>query len=125
MIPSVKTFIAVGALVHRQLVAFTANDGEVTGATGDTDVLAGVVDFPSGAADGERVDVVIFGPAEVICGGDITPGAAFTSDANGAAVAAAPVAGANAYTVGMLLANAASGDYARAFVQRGSMTGAA
>lgn len=119
----IKNLVAVGAVAHRQIVAFTANDGEVTAASSSADVIAGVVDFPGGAADGKRVDVVLFGPAEVLAGGDITPGSDFTSDANGAAVAAAPGAGAKAVTAGFVMTEAADGDFVRAFVQRGLVTG--
>jgi hypothetical protein len=121
----VKTFVAAGAIGHRRLVAFTANDGEVALATSPDDPIAGVVDFPSGATAGQRIDVVLFGPAEVVCGGDITPGDPITADADGAAVAAAPAEGVNAATAGYLLTGAESGDFARAIVQRGTLTGVA
>jgi hypothetical protein len=124
MNPHIKTFVASGAIGHRRLVKFTANDGEVALATAATDIIAGVVDFPSGAANGERVDVVLFGPAEVVAGGTITPGALITAGAAGAAVAAAPASGANAVTAGFVLAGAVAGDFVRAFVQRGSIQGA-
>ncbi|MEO1987563.1 MAG: hypothetical protein ABGX47_13120 [Martelella sp.] len=121
----VKTFVAAGAIGHRRLVAFTANDGEVALATSPDDPIAGVVDFPSGATAGQRIDVVLFGPAEVVCGGDIMPGDPITADADGAAVAAAPGAGENVSLGGFLLTGAESGDFARAIVQRGTLTGAA
>lgn len=118
-----RTFLAAAALAHRQLVKFTANDGEVALATASTDVIAGVTDAPGGAAQGERVDVILFGPAEVVCGGAITPGAIVTAGANGAAVAAAPAAGANAYTAGRLEVGAVAGDIARVFINPNRIQG--
>ncbi len=120
----VKNFTASGAIGHRRLVKFTANDGEVALATAATDAIAGVTDFPSGAASGERIDVVLFGQAEVVAGGNLAPGALFTAGAGGVAVAAAPAAGVNASTGGIVLAGAVSGDFVRALVQRGSIQGA-
>lgn len=121
----VKSFVASGAIGHRRLVKFTGNDGEVALATAATDLIAGVTDFPSGAASGGRIDVVLFGPAEVVCGGSISPGAFITAGAAGVAVAAAPAAGVNNVTAGFLLHGGASGDFARAHVQRGHLQGAA
>ncbi|CAN7258647.1 hypothetical protein [Brucella pseudogrignonensis] len=124
MNPHIKTFVAAGAIGHRRLVKFTANDGEVALATAATDKIAGVVDFPSGAKAGERIDVVLFGPAEVVAGGAIIPGAEFTAGAAGVAVAAAPASGASAVTAGFVMTAAASGDFVRAFIQRGNLTAA-
>ncbi|WP_174800687.1 hypothetical protein [Martelella limonii] len=121
----VKSFIAAGAIGHRRLAKFTANDGEVALATSPDDPIAGVIDFPSGATAGQRIDVVLFGPAEVVCGGDILPGDPITADANGAAIKAAPGAGENVALGGFLLSGAESGDFARAIVQRGTLTGVA
>lgn len=112
----VKTFVASGAIGHRKQVKATATDGIVALATAPTDNIIGVTDFPSGAPDGGRIDVVLFGPAEVEGGGAIGFGAYFTTDANGRAVAAAPAAGVNNGVGGRALSNVASGDFFRAFV---------
>jgi hypothetical protein len=122
MNPHIKTFVASGAIGHRRFVKFTANDGEVALATAATDKIAGVTDFPSGAASGERIDVVMFGPAEVVAGGAITPGALITAGAAGVAVAAAPSAGTSVTTGGFSMVGAASGDFVPVFVQRGALT---
>lgn len=119
----VKNFVASGAIGHQRLVKFTATDGVVALATAPTDLIAGVTDYPGGAADGERVDVVLFGPAEVVCGGVIAAGAVITAGAAGAAVAAAPAAGVNNVTCGFLLQGAVANDIARGIVQRGSFQG--
>jgi hypothetical protein len=120
----VKTFIAAGTVGHRRLATFNANDGEIAQATGPTQRLAGVVDFPGGATVGQRVDVVLFGDAEVDFGGTVLPGAYITSDADGKAVAAAPAAGVNNFLGGRALVNAVSGDIARTFINPGMMQGA-
>lgn len=124
MNPFVKTFVASAVLAHQTQVIFTANDGEVGPAVSATGVIAGVVDQPGGAKQGERVDVVLFGPADIVAGGTIAAGAFFTSDANGKAVAAAPAAGVNNVVGGRLLAKAVSGDIVKAFVNPGSFQGA-
>lgn len=112
----VKTFVASGAIGHRRQVKATATDGVVTLATAATDDVIGVTDHPGGAADGGRIDVVLFGPAEVEGGGAIAFGKLFTSDATGRAVAAAPAAGINNGIGGRTLVTVASGDFFRAFV---------
>lgn len=116
MNPHIQTFVASGAIGHRRQVKFTANDGEVALATAPTDVIAGVTDFPGGATNGQRIDVVLFGPADVEVGGVVTPGAGITADASGKAIAAAPGAGVNHFVSGRLLVNGAAGDIAKAFV---------
>lgn len=120
----VKSLVSASALAHRRQVKFTANDGEVALATSPTDNVIGVIDFPGGVdAAGKRIDVVLFGPAEVECGGTLTPGAYITADANGKAVAAAPAAGVNNGVAGRILVNGVSGDYARAFVNPARIQG--
>ncbi|KQR75755.1 hypothetical protein [Rhizobium sp. Leaf341] len=116
MNPYTKTFVASGDLSHRALVKFTANDGEVALATAPTDLIAGVVDYPNGAKSGGRVDVVLFGPAEVLVGGTVLPGAGITADGTGRAIAAAPGAGINHFVVGRVLTNGVVGDIAKAFI---------
>lgn len=114
--PFTKNYKAVGAIPHRRQVKFTANDGEVTLATAATDVVIGVSDCPGGIPDGQRGDIILFGPADIECGGVITPGAGITADATGRAVAAAPAAGVNNYVSGRLLVNGVSGDIAKALI---------
>ncbi|WP_457587295.1 hypothetical protein [Ensifer canadensis] len=124
MNPLIKNFVASGAIGHRALLKFTATDGVLAVATAPADVIAGVADCPGGAKDGERFDAVLFGPAEVVCGGAISPGAFITAGAGGKAMAAAPAAGANAVLAGRLLVGGANGDFARAFINPGMMQGA-
>ena len=124
MNPFTKSFTASGAIGHRRLVKFTGTDGVVALATAATDLIAGVTDYPSGAADGERIDVILLGPAEVVAGGNISAGASITAGAAGAAVAAAPATGANNVLAGIVLVGAASGDFVKAVIQRGHLQGA-
>jgi hypothetical protein len=119
----IKTYVASGACTHRRLAKATATDGVVAQASGPTDAIIGVFDFPNGAADGERVDVVLFGIADVEFGGTVAPGVNITADASGKAVAAAPAAGVNNKTAGRTLYNQASGDFGRAFVNPGDVQG--
>ncbi len=125
MNPFVKTFVAAAALSHRMLVVFTTNDGEVNAAAAATGKIAGVVDQPGGAKSGERVDVVLFGPAEVVAGGTIAAGDFITSDADGNAVAAAPATGVNNVVAGRSLTKAVEDDIVKVFINPGSLQGAA
>lgn len=118
-----KNYVATTAIPHRRFVKPGANDGEVALATAPTDKIIGVSDAPGGAAIGQRIDVRHLGEAEVEVGGNVAAGSFITADASGKAVAAAPAAGANARTGGLLLVAGASGDFARAFITPGSMQG--
>lgn len=118
----IKTFKASGAIAHRRFVKFTA-DGVVAQCSAATDAINGVTDHPGGAADGERVDVVLFGITDVDYGGTVAIGANVTSDANGKAVAAAPAAGVNNKIGGRALAGAVSGDYAATLINPGDVQG--
>ena len=125
MNPFVKTFIAAAALSHRMIVVFTGNDGEVNAAASATGKIAGIVDQPGGAKTGERVDVVLFGPAEVVAGGTIAAGDFITADANGKAIAAAPATGVNNVVAGRTLTKAVEDDIVKAFINPASIQGAA
>ena len=69
------------------------------------------------------VDVTLGGPAEVVLGGAVTRGQPLTSDANAAAVAAAPAAGVNAFTSGFALASGVAGDVIPFHAMRGVIQG--
>jgi hypothetical protein len=112
----IKSFTAITAIGHQVQVKAGANDGEVALATASTDNIIGVTDCPGGAAVGERIDVVLLGETEIQVGGTIAFGSFFTADANGKAIAAAPAAGVNARTGGILTIGAVSGDIARVLV---------
>jgi hypothetical protein len=112
----IKNFLATTAMPHRRQVKAGANDGEVALATASTDNIIGVTDCPGGAAIGDRIDVVLLGETELDIGGTIAFGAFFTADGTGKGVAAAPAAGVNARTGGLMTIGAVSGDVARVLV---------
>jgi hypothetical protein len=81
-----QTFTAGTSLSVGQIVKMSATAGTVTLCSANTDQSIGVVQSDA-AASGELVSIVVFGPAYVLCGGNI-PAATpfFTSDSAGAAV---------------------------------------
>ncbi len=119
----IKTFVAVGAIANRRLVKFGTGDGLVAQGAAATDLIIGVSDCPGGVADGERVDVVLFGITEVEFGGAVARGALFVSDANGKAVAAAPAAGVNNNVGGRALSTCAAGDIQPALIAPATIQG--
>jgi len=104
-----KTYIAQGAIPARAIVKAGGTDGTVAVATSGADAIIGVAERLD-TDDGERVDVIHSGIAEVVCGGNITSGGFLTASNAGVAVAAAPAAGVNARTVGLALTSGSTGD---------------
>lgn len=86
----VKTFIAMSVIAEYRIVQFGALDREVTQASAATQKFAGVIGLPKGASavEGDAVDVIKSGVAEVIYGGNVTVGDVLTADAQGRAVVA-------------------------------------
>ncbi len=123
MDPIIKNFTASGPIAHRRLVKFTATDGVVAQASAATDRIAGVADYPNGAVDGGRVDVVLFGIADVDFGGTVPAGGDITADATGKAIAAAPAGGVNNNTAGRVLIGAVTGDIAKTLINPGKIQG--
>lgn len=119
----VKAFKASGAVAHRRFVKWTATAGVLAAATAATDRIAGVVDFPGGAADGETFDVVLFGLADIDAGGTFSAGGDLVSDASGKAVAAAPAAGVNNFPGGRAIYPAVNGDRVQLFVNPTNLQG--
>jgi hypothetical protein len=102
-----KTFVAGGAIPPNSIVKFGADDNTVVVATAAADASIGVSQNTIAAALGERVDVMIFGIADVKLGtGGITRGAEVTSDASGQGVAAASTN----RVIGISLASGVAGD---------------
>lgn len=60
---------------------------------------------------------------EVVLGGTVTRNDRLTSDANAAAVTAAPAAGINAHVVGIALASGVSGDIIPVFLSNSVLQG--
>jgi hypothetical protein len=123
MIPGlIVNRVAGGAVGARRIVMphTTAGQFVVSNAAG---AFLGVCSQPGGAASGERMDITVSGLVEVVAGGAVTAGAPVTSDANGAAVAAAPGAGVNARVLGYAHEAAASGDIFRVQLSLHTMQG--
>lgn len=119
----IKAFKASGAIAHRRYVEFTATSGVVSQANAATDKLAGIVDQPGGAADGETVDVVLLGLTEIEAGGTFAAGDYLVSDANGKAIVAAPATGVNNTYGSRAMYPAVSGDRVQVYVNPGSLQG--
>ena len=115
----VKTYTASGAIGEYKLVKFGATDKTVLQASTGTDKLAGVVCLPKGttAANGDAVDVIKSGIADVIYGGTVTVGDYLTSNATGLAVVA--VAGDN--VIGTAELSGVSGDLGAVHIQKSSI----
>lgn len=106
---NILTYTAGGAIGAKRFVKAGGTAGQVVTATAGT--FFGVCRQPGGAASGERIDVQHDGIAKVIAGGTISAPGPVASDANGAAVAAAPASGANLLVAGfMLTPSAVAGD---------------
>jgi len=104
-----KTYTAQGAIPARAIVKAGSADGTVAVATASTDAILGVAERLD-VDDGDRVDVIHGGVAEVVCGGSVAFGSYLTASNAGVAVAAAPAVGANAQVVGKALCAGVAGD---------------
>lgn len=120
---SIKGFSAGAAIGKGRIVKFDAADHTVVLAAAATDLLVGVSDPVADAASGEVVDVRLDGQGEVVLGGTVTRGAWLTSDANGAAIAAAPATGSNVQVIGFALVSGVAGDIIRYFGARAVIQG--
>jgi hypothetical protein len=119
---NIKNHVADGAVSPFRIVKPGAADGKAAQASAATDALMGI-SGELAAADGERLDVVRAGIADVEYGGTVTRGAPITADASGRAVAAAPAAGANVRIIGFAEVSAVLGDIAPALIAPGVMQG--
>ena len=120
----IKSFVAGGAIAHRRLVKIGAADDTVIQAAAAGDAIIGVSDCPGGVASGARVDVVLFGVADLEFGGIVARGGLIASDADGKGVAAAPAAGVNNGVAGRTWVTTASGDILQTFINPGQIQGA-
>ncbi|WNJ89163.1 hypothetical protein [Bosea sp. 685] len=119
----IKTYVAGAAIRGRRFAVFGSSDTAMIEAAAATDAIVGVFEKVDGAS-GDRVDVVLSGMTELLLGGTVVRGGPLTSDANGAAIAAAPAAGANARIGAFAMASGVAGDIIPALVQPGLMQGA-
>ena len=83
----VRSYTADGAIGANLIVKPGGSDGTMALATGATDALMGVL-LELDAADGDRIDIVRDGIADILYGGDIAMGDPLTSDSQGRAIAA-------------------------------------
>lgn len=94
-----KSRRAGGPIPPYRIVKPGAVEGQVVLAAAPTDALKGTTG-QLGVSSGERVDVDMGGIPEVELGGTVANGDPLTSDANGKAVKAQPVAGTNVRIIG-------------------------
>ncbi len=121
---SVIASTAGGAVGENRLVKPGGTAGQMVLATAATDLIVGVNRTTGGnAAAGERMSLGLSGLHPVVLGGTVAAGAAITSDANGAGVAAAPSAGVNNRVVGFAYEAGVSGDIIRVLFSQHTMQG--
>ena len=118
-----RNYAASGAIAAYRIVKPGAADGVVAQGAAATDALMGVNESIA-VADGERVDIVKSGIADVEFGGNVTRGNPLTSDANGKAVVAAPAAGANVRVLGFAEVSGVDGDIGQVLIAPHTMQGA-
>ncbi|MCW5720422.1 MAG: hypothetical protein KIS86_04690 [Devosia sp.] len=106
-----KSYRVASAIAGYLIVAASATDKVVEVANSATDPLLGAAGS-MGAPEGGLVDVDLAGIGEVRIGGDVDFGDPLTSDANGKAVKAVPVAGSVVRIIGFAQADGADGDIA-------------
>lgn len=106
----VKNLIPEAAVTAYSIAKFGSADGLVILGAAETDDLLGVTGIVPGAAGG-RIDVTLFGTAEVKLAGNVTRGQRITSNAAGLGVAlsAAMLAAGHAFSVGMALESGTTG----------------
>ena len=100
----IKTFPADGAIAKDRLVALTAG-GSVSQASSASAYILGATDR-LGAADQDKIDVILQGIAEVEAGESITAPATITANATGQAV----VATSGDQVIGLAITSAAAGE---------------
>lgn len=109
-----KSYVAGGAIGPNRVVKFSAS-GTVVLSAAAADLSIGVTRPQITGATGDRMDVVLEGIADTICGGVVTRGNAVTSDANGAIVNA--VAGNRG--IGVALESGVAGDIVPVLISAG------
>lgn len=106
----IKTYTALGAIAGRRFVIHGTADRMVAQAAGGAAAILGVNErLP--VIDGERIDVIKTGLAEIEYGGVVTRGDPLTANADGKAIKADPAAGANIHIGGWAEISGVAGDY--------------
>ncbi len=108
-----KAYIADADIAPNRILKQGSADGNATTAATSTDRFIGVSENVQVPAT-RLVDVAFEGLKDVVAGGTIAAGDFLTSDANGAAITAAPAAGANVRIIGRAFESAVAGDIFRA-----------
>jgi len=108
-----KNFVADGDLEKYSFAAAGEDDGTAAQAAGATAPILGVTTIV-GAADGERVDVILDGIAYVTAGGTIAYGAQVTANSAGKAVTAS-----TGHSAGIALEAATADDVIPVLITRG------
>lgn len=107
----IKTYVADGVVNGGRIVKAGSADGKMAQAAAVSDKILGVSDLMTGPfADGDRMDVIHDGIADIVLGGTVAYGDFLTTNASGQGVTAAPAAGTNNQIVGKALAAGVSGD---------------
>ncbi len=119
----IKNYVASGAIGQYLVGKFASADGTVAQSSAATDLSIGVCCQPGGAADGERVDMVRSGMAEVQYGGTIARGKKLTANSAGKVVEAAPSAGANVQIIGIAEVSGVANDIVWMLLAPGVMQG--
>ena len=115
-------YVAEAAIPAYSVVKFGSTDGSVVVAAAATDLIIGG-NGRIAAAAGDRIDIVRDDFVEMRLGGPVTRGQKLTSDSTGAAIAAAPSAGANVHIVGVAESSGVSGDTIWVFLNASVMQG--
>ncbi len=116
MSPFVQNYTAEGEVKQRRIIAAGSADGMVKQATAATDALMGVSGIQGTAGADQRVDVIMDKIQDVEFGGVVAFGDPLTSDAEGRAIKAEPVAGANVRIVGFAMENGGAGVIGKAHI---------
>jgi hypothetical protein len=106
----IKTYVAEGAIAGRRFVIFGSADRLAAQAADGAAAIIGVNERLA-VIDGERIDIIKSGLAEIEYGGAVTRGDPLTADANGKAVKAEPAAGVNIHIGGWAEISGVSGDF--------------
>ncbi|MDI9407694.1 MAG: DUF2190 family protein [Candidatus Pacebacteria bacterium] len=117
----IKNYTADGAIPASSIVKLTANR-KVAIATAVTDALLAVNESLD-VVDGESVDVILNGTANVKFGGAVARGQPVTSNAAGQGVYANPAQGANNRIIGFALETVVAGDIAPVQLAPGQIQG--
>lgn len=118
----IKCYVAETTVGKYRIVKPGSTDDHVVQAAAASEALMGVSGFVGGDAGG-RVDIIKSGITDVEYGGSVTRGDWLTSDANGKAVAAAPVVGANTNVIGRAEVSGISGDIGSVLIAPGRIQG--